>query len=271
MTNLTAIAFHLKLISQFWLSSHPRVYDNLSAYRRPPAIQDVVFDRRAGTFTCYVYAITPEASSSLLSTVQDAIDQNVAFPLTGAAVSPDLVGITLATTISMISGSSQTDRDTAAGQAAAAAQIYLNNLRVGDPLIINDIAAAIHDRRRSRCICIKSPGVAARSLQSSPWEAWNCPCRPSGARDYLAGDAYTATGFLEPSTPQFSIFQCEELSSAVHREVGHKDDLTHPILSVRIRTVNADPWPRGSPLASEYETLGDGEVTSTLAIFSFAF
>jgi hypothetical protein len=60
-------------------------------------------------------------------------------------VSPDLVGITLATTISMVAGSSQTDRDTAAGQAAAAAQVYLNNLRVGDPLIINDIAAAIRN------------------------------------------------------------------------------------------------------------------------------
>jgi hypothetical protein len=66
-------------------------------------------------------------------------------PGTGAAVSPDLVGITLATTISMVAGSSQTDRDTAAGQAAAAAQVYLNNLRVGDPLIINDIAAAIRN------------------------------------------------------------------------------------------------------------------------------
>jgi hypothetical protein len=85
------------------------------------------------------------AASSLLSTVQDTIDQNVAFPLTGAAVNPDLVGVTLSTTISMIAGSSQTDRDTAIGQAAAAAQVYLNNLRVGDPLIVNDIAAAIRN------------------------------------------------------------------------------------------------------------------------------
>ena len=132
---------HLKLISQ---SS-----SNESALRfallQVPGIQDVVFDPRAGTFTCYVYGITPVASASLLSTVQDAIDQNVAFPLTGVAVSPDLVGITLATTITMVAGSSQTDGNTAAGQAIAAAQVYINNLGTGNPLIINDVAAAIRN------------------------------------------------------------------------------------------------------------------------------
>jgi hypothetical protein len=132
---------HLKLISQSGSNESSLRF----ALLQVPGIQDVVFDRRAGTFICYVYAITPVASSSLLSTVQDTIDQNVAFPLTGTAVNPDLVGITLATTISLVAGSSQTDRDTAIGQAAAAAQVYLNNLRVGDPLIINDIAAAIRN------------------------------------------------------------------------------------------------------------------------------
>ena len=39
------------------------------------------------------------SSASLLQAVQDTIDQTVAFPLTGDAVSPDLVGITMATTI----------------------------------------------------------------------------------------------------------------------------------------------------------------------------
>ena len=92
-----------------------------------------------GTFTCYVYAITPVAAASVLSMVQDTIDTTVAFPLTGTAVNPDLVGITLATTITLVAGSTQTDKDTAAGQAAAAAQDYLNNLRVGDPLIKHEL------------------------------------------------------------------------------------------------------------------------------------
>jgi hypothetical protein len=49
--------------------------------------------------------------------VQDAIDQNVAFPLTGTALNPDLVGITLATTLSTVAGSTQTEKDTATGEA----------------------------------------------------------------------------------------------------------------------------------------------------------
>jgi hypothetical protein len=69
----------------------------------------------------------------------------VAFPLTGVALNPDLVGVTLATTLSLVAGSSQTDRDTASSQTAAAAQDYINNLRVGQPLVINEIAAVIRN------------------------------------------------------------------------------------------------------------------------------
>ena len=130
---------HLKLISQSGSNESAIRFDLLQV----PGIQDVVFDRRAGTFYCYVYAITPIAAASVLAMVQDAIDQNVAFPLTGTALNPDQIGITLATTISTVAGSTQTDKDTATGQAIAAAQDYINNLRVGEPLVINDIAAAI--------------------------------------------------------------------------------------------------------------------------------
>lgn len=132
---------HLKLISQSG--------SNESALRfallQLPGIQDVVFDRRAGTFSCYIYAVTPVAAASLLSMAQDTLDQTVAFPLTGVALNPDLVGITLATTISLVAGSSQTDRDTVSGQASASAQDYINNLRVGQQVVINDIAAVIRN------------------------------------------------------------------------------------------------------------------------------
>lgn len=130
---------HLKLISQSGATESALRF----ALLQVPGIQDVVFDRKAGTFLCYVFAITPVAAASLLQAVQERIDQTVAFPLTGTALNPDLVGITLSATLSIASGSTQTDRDTVIGQAAAAAQEYLNNLKVGQPLMVNDIAAAI--------------------------------------------------------------------------------------------------------------------------------
>jgi len=113
----------------------------------------MVFDRKAGTFLCYVYAITPVAAASVLGMAQDTINQAVAYPLTGTVLNPDLVGITLATTIAV---STQTDKDTAAGQAVSAVQEYLNNIRIGDILIINDIAKAIRNVSRA----------------SWTWESW---------------------------------------------------------------------------------------------------
>lgn len=77
--------------------------------------------------------------------MQDTIDQTVAFPLTGTALNPDLVGFTFATTITTIAGATQTDKDTAVAQASAAAQDYINNLGTSNPLIINSIAAAIRN------------------------------------------------------------------------------------------------------------------------------
>lgn len=109
----------------------------------PASIQDVVFNSLAGTFQCYVYAITPVAAASVLSMVQDTINNTVAYPLSGTALNPDLVGISLETTITMVAGSSQTDQSTAISQAIQAAANYINNLAIGDPLIINDISAAI--------------------------------------------------------------------------------------------------------------------------------
>ena len=65
-----------------------------------PGIQDVVFAAAAGTFTCYVYGIASDGSAALLQNVQTAIDNTVAFPLTGSA------GISLTTTITLTASAS---------------------------------------------------------------------------------------------------------------------------------------------------------------------
>jgi uncharacterized phage protein gp47/JayE len=110
-----------------------------------PGIQDIVFERQAGTFNCYVYGIAPQTSSSLLDSVQQVINDNIAFPLTGSAIAPDLVGISLVTTLSMATSNSTTDKDTVIGEAVAAAQDYIDNLRVGQQLVINEIADRIRN------------------------------------------------------------------------------------------------------------------------------
>lgn len=115
---------HLKLIGHSVPNEATLRFELLQV----PGIQDVVLERAAGTFTCYVYAITPVASASVISMVQDVLDTKTAYPIIGTAVNPDLVGITLATTLTLPPGATQTDKDTATDQAIAAAQDYLNNL-----------------------------------------------------------------------------------------------------------------------------------------------
>lgn len=143
---------HLKLISPSGATEASLRF----ALLQLPGIQDVIFDRQAGTFLCYVYAITPVAAASLLSLAQDTIDQTVAFPLTGTALNPDLVGVSLAVTLSLAASASTTDKDTASSQAVAAAQEHLNNLRVGQTLVLNDIASAIRSSS-SRILDIGQP------------------------------------------------------------------------------------------------------------------
>ena len=65
-----------------------------------PGIQDVVFERLSGTYNVYVYGISPDLPQSLIDMVQSVVDRLTAYPLTGTALAPDRVGISLATTVS---------------------------------------------------------------------------------------------------------------------------------------------------------------------------
>ncbi len=83
--------------------------------------------------------------ASVLSLAHDQINQVTAFPLSGTAINPDIVGVSLNTTIKLTAGASSTDKQTASAQAVAAATDYINNLGVSKPLVINEIAAAIRN------------------------------------------------------------------------------------------------------------------------------
>jgi hypothetical protein len=114
-----------------------------------PGIQDCVFESLAGTYNLYVYGISPTVPLSLLQQVQSVLDENTAYPLVGLAVSPDLVGISLATSVTCVSGLSQAEKQLAASAASTAAAVYINNLGVGNQLVINDISNKMMDSSTS--------------------------------------------------------------------------------------------------------------------------
>lgn len=117
--------------------------DLRSSILQVPGIQDVVFKPLAGTYLVYVYGISPAVPPSLLSLVQTAINSRTAYPLTGTAVVPDLVGISLSTTLHLKSGLSTVDQAAVISAAGQAAADYINNLGVGQELVINRIADLI--------------------------------------------------------------------------------------------------------------------------------
>lgn len=108
-----------------------------------PGIQDVVFSRQAGTYLAYIYAISPAVPPSLLQMVQSQINDTTAWPLTGTAVSPDLIGISLATPVTFASNINSSEQQTAIDAATAAAQNYIDNLATGQEFVINAAADAI--------------------------------------------------------------------------------------------------------------------------------
>ena len=161
---------HLKLVSQAGSNENALRF----ALLQVPGIPDVVFDSKAGTLICYVYAITPVAAASVLAAVQDTIDQTVAFPVTGLAVNPDLVGITFATTITLVSGTTATDCGTVISRRPAAAQTYSNNLGVGNALILKDMATEIQQLPGQDPGCRPAqppdPGFCSINLKEYPYD-----------------------------------------------------------------------------------------------------
>ena len=108
-----------------------------------PGVQDVSFAAQAGTFLVYIYGVTQVAAPSLLQACQTQINNIAAYPLVGTAVAPDLVGISLATTITFVSGATPAQQQNAVSAAVTAASNYINNLARNATLVVNEVASVI--------------------------------------------------------------------------------------------------------------------------------
>ena len=128
-----------------------------------PGIQDVDFERLAGTFNVYIFAISPVIPPSLLQTVQTVLDGLVSYPLVGLAVAPDLIGISLETTITFTSGTSQSDQATIIANAVAAGTSYIANIGKDGTLVINTLANVIASAD-SRILDIGSPDMPLEAI-----------------------------------------------------------------------------------------------------------
>lgn len=132
---------HLKLSSKSGVNEASLRFELLQL----PGIQDVVFKPAAGYFYVYLYGISPIVSTQILQSAQEILNEHAAYPIKGICLTPELVGISLATTIRLFPGTLPSEKAVIAGIAKAAAEEYLNNIALGDVLVINEIADRIRN------------------------------------------------------------------------------------------------------------------------------
>jgi uncharacterized phage protein gp47/JayE len=170
--------------------------DIRSALLQIPGIQDISFNPLAGTYQVYVYGVSPVVAPSLLALVQVAMDANTAYPLTGIALAPDLVGISLSTTLTLQSGLSTSDQATIVTECQTAAANYINNLSVGQELVINELADVIL-QADTRIIDIGSPDKPIQNIY-----IWRARLDSTRYSEYLVNNYIPALGeriLVEPS------------------------------------------------------------------------
>lgn len=162
--------------------------DIRAALLQIPGIQDVSFSPLAGTYQVYVYGVSPVVAPSLLMLVQNAMNANTAYPLTGLALAPDLVGISLVTTLTLQSGLSVSDQTSLISEAQLAASNYINNLTVGQELVINEISDKIMNAN-SRIIDIGNPNAPLQQIF-----IWRSRLDGTRYSEYLVNDYIPAIG-----------------------------------------------------------------------------
>lgn len=71
--------------------------------------------------------------------MQAEIERRTAWPLTGTALAPDLVGISLSTTVQLSGSATSADAASVLASASQAAADYINNLGVGETVESADV------------------------------------------------------------------------------------------------------------------------------------
>ena len=107
-----------------------------------PGVSDVFirnFDNGIGTFTAYIISETPIVSSGVLAAAQEAINQVVAAGIRGIAAVPVYEAVHLEMVVHFEPNTSAGNKDSIINNANSAVVDYINNLNLGEDLIVNQL------------------------------------------------------------------------------------------------------------------------------------
>ena len=120
-----------------------------------PGVSDVIIQNYAygiGTFAVYVTSTSPIVTQGTLQAVQAAITSTQAQGVRGVAISPDLIGVQINIALTFLPTTRAADMNSITLNAQKAVIDYVNNLKTGEEMVVNEIidqvmnvSPSIHD------------------------------------------------------------------------------------------------------------------------------
>lgn len=111
-------------------------------------VNDVIFKEYShgtGSFSCYVITDDVQTSNSVLSAVQSAIDDTKAYGIYAEVKSPVLIPVELMVRLVFSSDAGTAEKTTIRQSVMNAVRTYIDNLGMGETIIINEIIQVIMD------------------------------------------------------------------------------------------------------------------------------
>lgn len=105
-------------------------------------VRDIIFkeySHGAGSFSCYVLTQDAQASASVLSAVQTAIDETKAYGIYAEVKAPVLIPVELMVRLVFSSDIGNAEKNTIRQSAIRETRNYIDGLGIGETLVINEL------------------------------------------------------------------------------------------------------------------------------------
>lgn len=128
-----------------------------------PGVADLVavpYARGIGTFDYIIQTVVPNTPQPVIEACQQAIARVQGFGISGRAVRPRLTGMSFTISITWRNDATATDRENIKKAIPTAIQNYVNNLKIGEEFIYNELIQVVMDVDNK----IKNIGTAAQAI-----------------------------------------------------------------------------------------------------------
>lgn len=128
-----------------------------------PGVSDLVaipYARGIGTFDYIIQTVVPNTPEPVIQACQQAIARVQGFGISGRAVRPRLTGMSFTISVTWRADATATDRENVKKAIPNAIQNYVNNLKIGEEFIYNELIQVVMDVDNK----IKNIGTAAQAI-----------------------------------------------------------------------------------------------------------